>query len=171
MGRFVLSTPFSAALLDSRRMRVAAVVRILTGALFAAEGLSKVTGDFVRGGFEKQVPRIAAGTFAFWKQFLQTTVAPHSDVFGWIVALGELCLGIALIAGFLTRPAAVGGALLMLTIVIGEAKPAPGASWGDWITAGLTPKLALLLLVLLAAVNPGKVWGLDGRRGRRTARA
>ena len=49
----------------------------------------------------------------------------------------------------------------MLAIALGAARPRPGASWDDWITSGLTPKLAFLLFVLLCAVDPGKVWGLD----------
>lgn len=151
-------------------MRTAAIVRILTGLLFTAEGLSKLTGDFVRGGFAKHVGKIAAGSFPFWKHFLETVVVPHADAFGWVVALGELAVGIGLLLGLLTRVASAGGALLMLAIVLGEAKPEAGAAWDDWITSGLTPKLAFLLLVLLCAVNPGKVWGLDGRRGRRTSR-
>lgn len=151
-------------------MRTAAVVRILTGLLLTAEGLSKVTGDFVNGGFAKQVGPIAAGSFPFWKSFLETVVAPHAGAFGWAVALGELAVGIGLIAGFLTRVASAGGALLMLSIALGQARPGAGAAWDDWITSGLTPKLAFLLLVLLCAVNPGKVWGLDGGRGRRAPR-
>jgi thiosulfate dehydrogenase [quinone] large subunit len=151
-------------------VRTAAAVRILTGLLFVAEGLSKVAGDFVRGGFAGHVGRIAAGSFPFWKRFLETVVVPHAAAVGWVIALGELVVGIGLIAGFLTRVAAAGGALLMLSIALGEAKPAAGAAWDDWITSGLTPKLAFLLFVLLWAVNPGKIWGLDGRRGRRAPR-
>jgi thiosulfate dehydrogenase [quinone] large subunit len=151
-------------------MRTAALVRILTGLLFTAEGLSKLSGDFVRGGFAKHAGRIAAGSFPFWKQFLETTVVPHADAFGWVIALGELAVGVGLLAGFLTRAASAGGALLMLTVALGEVKPGPGAAWDDWITSGLTPKLAFLLLVLLCAVNPGKVWGLDGRRRGRASR-
>ena len=145
-------------------MRAAAVVRILTGVLFAAEGLSKLSGDFVRGGFAREAERIAAGSFPFWKHVLESVVAPHAGAFAWLVALGELAVGVGLIAGFLTRVASAGGALLMLAIALGAAKPEPGAAWDDWITAGLTPKLAFLLLALLCAVNPGRVWGLDGRR-------
>jgi len=152
-------------------MRLAAVVRILTGVLFVAEGLSKVTGDFVRGGFSKEVTRFAASAFPFWKHFLEKVVAPHADAFGWLFALGELCVGLALVAGFLSRPASVGGALLMLAIALGQANAGAGASWDDWITAGLTAKLALLLFVLLATVNPGRVWGLDARRGKRASRS
>ncbi len=151
-------------------MRTAAIVRILTGALFFAEGLSKVTGDFVRGGFAGQVGRIASGSFPFWKRFLETAVVPHASVFAWVIALGELAVGVGLIAGFLTRVASAGGAALMLSIALGAARPEAGASWDDWITSGLTPKLAFLLFVLLFVVDPGKVWGLDGRRRRRSVR-
>ena len=154
-------------LLDCRAMRVAAVVRILTGVLFVAEGLSKVAGGFVRGEFADSARRMAAATFPFWKRFLESVVLPHATVFAWLVALGELFVGIALIAGFLTRTAAVAGALLMLSIALGASRPAAGAAWDDWITAGLTPKLALLLLALLAGTNPAAVWSVDARRPRR----
>jgi uncharacterized membrane protein YphA (DoxX/SURF4 family) len=145
-------------------VRLTAVVRILTGILFIAEGLSKLTGDFVRGGFAKEVGQIAAHSLPFWKHFLETVVVPRAEIFGWVIALGELAVGIGLLLGLLTRVAAWGGALLMLSILLGQAKPGAGASWDDWITAGLTTKFALLLLVLLGAVDAGRIWGLDGRR-------
>lgn len=145
-------------------MRLTAIVRILTGVLFVAEGLSKVTGDFVTGGFAKEVPQIAARSFPFWRHFLEAVVVPHAAVFAWVVALGELAVGLGLIAGLLTRVAAAGGALLMVSIALGAAKPAAGAAWDDWITAGLTPKFACLLLLTLFAADAGKVWGFDGRR-------
>jgi uncharacterized membrane protein YphA (DoxX/SURF4 family) len=147
-------------------VRIAAIVRVLTGVLFVAEGLSKISGQFVRGGFAGHVGEIAAGSFPVWKRFLETAVIPHAALFAWVVALGEFAVGVGLLIGYLTRVAAGGGALLMLAIVLGQAKPEAGAAWDDWITAGLTPKLALLLLVLLLAVNP-TVWGLDGRRRAR----
>jgi thiosulfate dehydrogenase (quinone) large subunit len=150
-------------------VRTAAIVRILTGVLFVAEGLSKISGHFVRGGFAGPLGGIAASSFPFWRQFLETVVVPRAGFFAWVVALGELAVGVGLLVGFLTRIAAGGGALLMLAIALGQARPGPGASWDDWITSGLTPKLALLLLVLLCAVDPGKIWGLDARRrGLRT---
>jgi uncharacterized membrane protein YphA (DoxX/SURF4 family) len=145
-------------------MRLTAIVRILTGILFVAEGLSKVTGDFVTGEFAKEVPQIAARSFPFWRHFLEAVVVPHATVFAWVVALGELAVGLGLIAGLLTRVAAGGGALLMLSITVGAAKPAAGATWDDWITAGLTSKFACLLLLALFAADAGRVWGFDGRR-------
>ena len=145
-------------------MRLAAIVRILTGILFVAEGLSKVTGDFVTGEFAKEVPKIAARSFPFWRHFLEAVVVPHAAAFAWVVALGELAVGLGLVVGLLTRVAAAGGALLMLSIALGAARPDAGASWDDWITAGLTSKFACLLLLMLFAADAGKVWGFDGRR-------
>ena len=147
-------------------MRAAAIVRILTGVLFVAEGLSKITGSFVRGGFAGPLREIAAASFPFWRQFLETFVVPRPNLFAWMIALGELAVGVGLLLGFLTRVAAGGGSLLMLSIALGQARPESGA-WDDWITSGLTPKLAFLLLVLLFAVNPGTIWGFDARRGAR----
>ncbi len=154
-------------LLDCAAMRGAAVVRILTGILFVAEGLSKVTGDFVRGGFADPARRMAASTFPFWKRFLESVVVPHATVFAWMVALGELVVGIALIAGFQTRVAGAAGAVLMLSIALGMARPEPGAAWDDWITAGLTPKLGLLLFALIAFTGAGGAWSVDARRPKR----
>ncbi len=151
-------------------MRIAALVRILTGLLFVASGISKVTGEFVRGGFAADAKEIAAKSFPFWRQVLGTVVIPRAGLFSWIIALGEVALGIGLLLGLLTRVAAAGGALLMLSIVLGEAKPDPGAAWGDWITCGLTPKLALLLMALLFAADSAKVWSLDARLRHRPRR-
>jgi uncharacterized membrane protein YphA (DoxX/SURF4 family) len=152
-------------------MRVAAVVRILTGVLFLAEGLSKITGGFVRGEFAGVARRMAAETFPFWKRFLEAVVLPHPAVFAWLIGVGELAVGVALIAGFRTRIASAAGALLMLSIALGAARPEAGAAWDDWITAGLTPKLALLLLALLASTNAAAVWSMDARAPRRTRAA
>ena len=143
-------------------MRTAAVIRILTGLIFLAEGWSKLRGEFVRGGFAAAIKEMGAETWPFWKHFLETVVAPRAEIFGWAFALGELAVGIGLILGLLTRVAAGGGVALMILILLGSGRGEPGATWDMWVTAGLTAKFALLLLVLLFAVNPGKVWGLDG---------
>jgi len=88
-------------------------------------------------------------------------VKPHAAVFGWFVAVGELSLGVALVAGLLTRIAAACGVLLLATILLGQTY-VPGSRWVALVTAGLTTKFAILLLLLIAAVGHG-AWGLDGR--------
>jgi uncharacterized membrane protein YphA (DoxX/SURF4 family) len=142
--------------------RLTALVRIATGVLFFAEGFGKITGKFVRGAFAQDAQEMARKAWPLWGSFLRSVVVPHSGAFAWVVALGELLLGVALILGFLTRIAAAAGVLLLLAILLGQSY-VPGADWMGWITAGLTTKFAILLLLSLAASGYG-AWGLDGRR-------
>jgi thiosulfate dehydrogenase [quinone] large subunit len=147
--------------------RVAAIVRIATGAIFVAEGYSKLAGPFVRGGFAAQAREIAAEAWPIWSGFLNTVVVPGAPAFGWLVAIGELAVGLGLVAGLWARVASLGGALLVLSFLLGQSY-VPGASWDGWVTAGLTSKFALLLLILLGVLDAGRVWGWDGRiRSRR----
>jgi thiosulfate dehydrogenase [quinone] large subunit len=141
--------------------RLAALVRIATGVIFIAEGYGKITGPFLQGGFSRSVSGMASESWPFWRSFLESVVKPHAAVFGWVVALGELSLGVALAAGFLTRIAAASGVLLLFTILLGQTY-VPGSGWAAWVTAGLTTKFAILLLLSIAAVGHG-AWGWDGR--------
>ncbi len=151
-------------------MRTAAVVRILTGVMLIALGWGKVAGDFVRTGFAEETRQIAAETWPFWKAFLEKVVLPNASVFGWVLALGEIAVGLGLVFGLFTRVAAAGGIALMAAILIGTGRGEPGASWDQWVTAGMTAKFTLLLLLMIFAADAGKVWGLDGviRRKPRT---
>ncbi|MEP6800701.1 MAG: DoxX family protein [Acidobacteriota bacterium] len=143
--------------------RLAALVRICTGVIFIAEGLGKILGEFVHGGFAKSASGMMKEAWPFWRGILQTVILPHAGVFSWIVAVGELALGISLLLGLWTRVSTACGSLLMLSILLGQSYAGTGASWDKWITAGLTTKFALLLLLLLFAADAGRVWGLDGR--------
>jgi thiosulfate dehydrogenase [quinone] large subunit len=146
--------------------RGAAVVRILTGVLFVAEGYSKITGAFVRGTFVKRAGEMAGEAWPFWAAFLNRVVIPNATAMAWVVAVGELAVGVGLVLGLLTRIAAVGGALLVFSFLLGQSY-VPGSDWSRWVTAGLSSKLAVLLLLLLGIVDAGRVWGLDSRIGRR----
>jgi len=142
--------------------RLTALVRIATGILFIAEGLGKAAGSFVHGAFAKDAEEMAHKAWPFWGSFLRAVVVPHASLFAWVVALGELLLGVALLLGLWTRVAATAGVLLLLTILLGQSY-VPGAGWVGWITAGLTTKFAILLLLSLAASGYG-AWGFDARR-------
>jgi thiosulfate dehydrogenase [quinone] large subunit len=154
--------------LDCAPVRTRAIVRILTGAIFLAEGWSKLAGTFVRGGFAADLPEIARGSVPFWRSFLERFVVPHATAGGWLIALGELSVGIGLLLGLWTRVACAGGAALMLAIGMGGIRPHDAKpDWTDWVTASLSAKLAFLLFVLLFTVDAGKTWGLDAVMGRR----
>lgn len=140
-----------------------AIVRMLTGVLFVAEGAAKIAGDFVRGGFAEEVRETAAGrAWPFWASFLDSVVLQNATAFGWFFALAELALGVALVLGLLTRVAAVCGMALMVILMLGLTY-VPGRSWDQWVTSGLNAKFAFLLLWLLFLTDAGRVWGIDGR--------
>lgn len=130
--------------------------------MLIALGWGKVSGDFVRTGFAENTKSIAGETWPFWRAFIEKVVLPNAGLFGWMLALAEIAVGIGLLVGLFTRVAAAGGVLLMLLILLGTGRGEPGASWDAWVTAGMTAKFTLLLLLLLFAVDPGKIWGLDG---------
>ncbi len=152
---------------STRPAYAVAIVRIATGVIFLAEGFSKITGNFVRGGFAESAREIASGrAWPLWSGFLRAIVIPNATGFGWFFALAELALGVALILGFLTRAAAVGGILLMVILLLGQTDVRK-EGWTEWITAGLPTKFALLLLWLLFLADAGRVWGIDARFRRR----
>jgi thiosulfate dehydrogenase [quinone] large subunit len=147
----------------TRTGRAIAIVRILTGAIFVAEGWGKIAGHFVRGGFAESVRETASGgAWPFWSSFLRSVVLPNASAFAWFVAAAELALGTALVLGLLTRAAAVGGILLMSILLLGQTNVGR-ADWTRWVTAGLTSKFALLLLWLLFLTDAGRAWALDAR--------
>src|SRR5512132_1335599 len=107
--------------------RLAALVRIATGLIFIAEGVGKILGEFVRGGFARQAKEMLSQAWPFWAGFLRSVVLPHAAVFAWVIAIGELALGIGLLVGLWTRAAAAGGVLLMLSILLSQSYPASGS--------------------------------------------
>jgi len=145
--------------------RGVAIARILTGVIFVAEGVSKIRGEFVRGGFAESVRETAGHAWPFWASFLRSAVLPNAGAFGWFFAIAELALGIALVLGLLTRVAAAGGMLLMVILLLGQTRVTEGG-WEAWVTAGLPSKFALLLLWLLFLADAGRTWGLDARLRR-----
>ena len=147
-------------------VRVAALVRLATGVVFLAEGYGKVTGNFVRGGFARSASEMAGQAWPFWGAFLRGTVLPSASTFAWVIALGELAVGLGLFLGLFTRAAAVCGSLLVTAILLGQSY-VPGSSWDRWVTAGLLTKFSLLLLLLLAATPADQAWSLDAMRKSR----
>jgi uncharacterized membrane protein YphA (DoxX/SURF4 family) len=147
--------------------RILSLVRMATGAIFLALGYGKVTGQFVRGGFASDARETAAKAWPVWSRFLHSVVIPNASAVGWLIAAGELAVGTALLLGLWTRAASIGGSLLVLAFLLGQFY-VPGKPWDGWVTAGLTSKFAILLLLALAAADAGKAWGFDGRpRGPR----
>jgi thiosulfate dehydrogenase [quinone] large subunit len=97
-------------------------LRLFIGATFVYAGLDKLTDPAF---FDPRAPTYIGQQMAGYVQagsplsWLLTNLAiPHATFFGALIALGELCVGLATIAGLLTRVAALGGLALSVTFYL-----------------------------------------------------
>lgn len=106
-------------------------------------------GDFIR---DNQFPAFA--------RFLENTVHPNANAFGWLIITAELVLGIMLVAGLLTRLAGFGalllsGAYLLATLHLSASRWAINMAF-----------VVMAVAVIIAAA--GRTWGVDAFIARRT---
>ncbi len=146
---------------------VALPLRLFLGLIFTAAAIEKITdpGFFNPAGatyIGKQLQGFVADGSPL--SFVITPLAiPNPQLFGWLMTIGELLVGLATIFGLFTRLAAVGGLLISLTI---------------WLTAGWNaypfysgsdlPYAFGWLTILLAG---GGLYSLDALIARRGATA
>lgn len=92
-------------------------LRLFLGITFIYAGLQKLTdpqffNPSAHGYIGKQIIAFATGSPLRW--FLIHIAVPHATLFGILVVLGELAIGIGTILGLLFRPAAFFGLLISL---------------------------------------------------------
>ena len=130
-----------------------AVLRIYTGLFFAWNGISKISRDNFADGMEGFLNAQLANSFAFYRPFIESVVLPNKTMFAAMVAWGELCVGLAMIAGLATRYAAAIGAILVLNFWLAKGLP---------VLAGTNQDVAwFVIFVVLGVVPAGKIAGLD----------
>jgi thiosulfate dehydrogenase (quinone) large subunit len=97
-------------------------LRLFIGATFVYAGLDKLTDSAF---FDPKAPTyigqqmagyVRTGSSLSW--LLTNLAIPHATFFGALIALGELWVGLATLAGLLTRVAALGGLALSLTFYL-----------------------------------------------------
>ena len=99
--------------------RVAAIAatlaRVVLGILWINEGILKYQAGFGRADILLVVQSTAHNPRVpeFYRFFTATALGGAPDLFGFGVPLVEVCLGVALIAGVLTLPAALGSVALL----------------------------------------------------------
>ncbi|MDQ4043408.1 MAG: DoxX family membrane protein [Actinomycetota bacterium] len=137
-------------------------VRILIGAVWLNGAIEKLLNpDFPQqfaaslnaGGFVSQAP-------PWFQSFMQSTVIPNAELFAQIQRFGELALGLALILGLLTNPAALGSIVLSLAILLSQGGVRLGTGIGS--PEILTINLLVALISLLILLSPAaKALSLD----------
>ncbi len=76
-----------------------------------------------------------------------------NEIVLWLLILGTAGIGLAMVAGFLTRLAALAGTLIMLSFYTACLPPASG--WFD------VQIIAIFAFFTLASMGAGHVWGID----------
>ena len=136
-----------------------AIVRMTIGAMLVwvfFENLGK--GLYTPGGYASLIQYYIQHSHspAFWKAVM-STAASHAALAAPMQAVTEIGLGILLVLGLLTRPAAFVAFLYLGSLWVSE--------WGTaWIWELLVPVLASLGLAIGRA---GRKWGVDAYLAQR----
>ncbi len=136
-----------------------ALVRMTIGAMFVwvfFENLGK--GGYTPAGYAGVINYYikASHSPAAWK-WVMGLMASHAAMVAPMQAATEISLGILLVIGLLTRPAAFAAFLFLASLWVSE--------WGtSWIWELLVPVLASLGL---AVGRAGRAWGIDALLARR----
>ena len=147
--------------------RALAVLRISVGALFLIFGEYKVFGTqfTLHGGFQFWINRfLEGGAYPFMVPVLRGFVLAHATPIAFLVAYGELAIGIALVFGILVRPASVAGLVFMLTLLFSSDYPGAGAPFWQYFGASLSHSVFLLCFVAFLIGRADAFWSVQARR-------
>ena len=154
-----------------------AVLRIVVGLYFVKSLVTKMSFVMLGGIFPvpavserwlSVMPKIVAkqaseNPLTFYKQFLEGTVLPHSNLFAQLTAWGETVTGLGLTLGLLTGLASLVGLVLVINYGLATQWMSPGQQ-------GFHLVLSFLMLAFFLA-RAGRTWGMDGWLARRNPRS
>src|SRR5690625_3700202 len=131
---------------------VLALIRIYLGYTWLTAGWGKITGGFDASGFIQGAIASAGGenpaVQGWWAAFLETFALPYAGLFSFMVAWGEVLVGIALILGIFTNFAALMGITMNFAFLFSG-------------TVSTNAQMVVLTMFLLVAgFNAGR-YGLD----------
>ena len=144
-----------------------ALLRIYVGYYMLQQGIRKFQRDFPHSDWiTRQIGDLATiDIYPWYKKFLVDLVAPHHELFGYLVTSGEILAGGCILLGFLTRFSSFVALFMLINYYLG-----PGMARGGAMLAQQQTFIVALVIFLLS--NPGRALGLDGLifRGARGTR-
>jgi uncharacterized membrane protein YphA (DoxX/SURF4 family) len=138
-------------------------LRIAVGALFLIFGQYKVFGTqfALGGGLQSWINRfLADGAYPFMVPVLQGFVLPHGTGIAFMVAYGELAIGLGLVLGLLVRTASVCGMIYMLALLFSSNYPGPHAAFWQYFGASLDHLVLALCFAAFALGDVGAAWSV-----------
>ena len=144
--------------------RALALLRIGVGILFLIFGEYKVFGTqfTLHGGFQFWINKFLAegGAYPFMVKILRGFVLAHSTPIAFLVAYGELAIGLALILGVLVRLASLCGLLFMLTLLFSSDYPGSQAALWQYFGASLSHSVLALCFLAFLIGRADAVWSV-----------
>jgi uncharacterized membrane protein YphA (DoxX/SURF4 family) len=147
--------------------RALAVIRIGVGILFLIFGEYKVFGSefTLHGGFQFWINRfIENGAYPFMVPVLRNIVLAHATMIAFLVAYGELAIGLSLILGVQVRTASAAGFIYMTTLLFSSNYPGPQAVFWQYFGASLDHSVFALCFVALLLGRSEIVWSVSSWR-------
>jgi thiosulfate dehydrogenase [quinone] large subunit len=132
-------------------------LRIAVGALFLIFGEYKVVGTqfTLGGGFQYWINRfLQDGAYPFMVPVLKNFVLAHATPIAFLVAYGELAIGIALVLGILVRPASICGVIYMSTLLFSANYPGLHAAFWQYFGASLEHLVLAFCFAAFALIKP-----------------
>lgn len=140
--------------------RALVFLRIAVGVLFLIFAEYKVFGtEFtLGGGFDGWINRfISDGAYPFMVPLLRDFVLPLHTAIAFLVAYGELAIGLSLVLGLLVRTASICGIIYMLTLLFSSNYPGPDAPLWQYFGASLDHSVLALCFAAFAMTSVGTV--------------
>ncbi len=144
-----------------------ALLRIGVGILFLIFGQYKVFGTAftLHGGFQFWINKfLEGGVYPFMAPILRGFVLPHATSIAFLVAFGELAIGLALFLGVMVRSASFCGLLFMLTILFSSDYPGAGAPLWQYFGASLSHSVFALCFAAFLTGRADSVWSIAALR-------
>jgi uncharacterized membrane protein YphA (DoxX/SURF4 family) len=157
---------------DSQRSnsRALAFLRIAVGILFLIFGQYKVlaTQFTLHGGFQFWINKfLEDGAYPFMVPVLRGFVLPHATPIAFLVAYGELAIGLALLIGVCVRPASAFGILYMLSLLFSSNYPGAHAPLWQYFGASLDHFMLALCFFSFLIGDSTAAWSLLSRKQKK----
>jgi len=135
------------------------LLRVYTGVFFAYYGFGKIVSGSFADGMTGFLSSRAEDTVGWYRVIVEAVIVPMQGLFAFLVAYGELALGMALIIGLATRYAAFAGAFMVLNFWLAKGQGVLDAQNHDVVW--------FVILIVLGGLHAGRVLSVDQKLVKR----
>jgi thiosulfate dehydrogenase [quinone] large subunit len=134
------------------------LLRVYTGVFFAYYGFRKIVGGTFTDGMTGFLTS-REDMVSWYRVIVEAVFLPLQGLFAFLVAYGEMALGMALIIGLATRYAAFAGAFMVLNFWLAKGQGVLDSQNHDVIW--------FVILIVLGGLHAGRVLSVDQKLVKR----